>query len=95
MYLNSILISHSESGFCIVEFDLFKSKKPSNLQVIKSSGIRFAELASKIITDIEFGLDELSEIPSGRFRLPMYFKNSKQDNLPLHNKVEYPFKAAI
>ena len=95
MYLDSILISHRQSGFCVLEFSLSESRTPYNLQVIKSSSDEFAELASRIVFGVEFKLKELGHVSNGKFRLPMYFKNSLPETMPFNNGSKRLFKVAV
>ena len=75
-YLNSVLINHDRSGFCILEFSLNNFKEPKNLKVVMSSGDSFNDMAfsilqNMIINDSKAYTGQIDSI----LRLPIYFKN--------------------
>ncbi len=75
-YLESILIDHDRSGFCILEFNIPSPRQSLNPKVIMSSGNSFNDIALSILRTINWktrmrGMTE----NSNRVRLPVYFKN--------------------
>ena len=75
-YLESILIDHDRSGFCILEFNIPSPRQSLNPKVIMSSGNSFNDIALSILKTINWktrmrGMTE----NSNRVRLPVYFKN--------------------
>jgi len=75
-YLESILINHDRSGFCILEFNIPSPRQSLNPKVIMSSGNSFNDIALSILKTINWktrmrGMTE----NYNRVRLPVYFKN--------------------
>ena len=75
-YLESILINHDRSGFCILEFNIPSPIQSLNPKVIMSSGNSFNDIALSILKTINWktrmrGMTE----NYNRVRLPVYFKN--------------------
>ena len=77
VYLESILISHFQSGFCILEFDINDTNKPLNARIIKSSGDGFDRAAIKTFNKMQksFRNIKINE-PKRPIRLPVFFKNT-------------------
>ncbi len=75
-YLDSILINHDRSGFCILEFNIPSASQSLNPKVIMSSGNSFNDIAISILSTINWKTRIKSKIVSNsRVRLPIYFKN--------------------
>ena len=75
-YLESILINHDRSGFCILEFNIPNQRQSLNPKIIMSSGNSFNDIALSILKTINWktrmrGMTE----NYNRVRLPVYFKN--------------------
>lgn len=75
-YLDSVLINHNRSGFCILEFSLNNFKKPKNPKVVMSSGASFNDMAFSILQNMKIN-DSLRNTGqmNSTLRLPIYFKN--------------------
>ena len=75
-YLDSILINHDRSGFCILEFNIPSQSQSLNPKVIMSSGNSFNDIALSILRTINWKT-KLNGKPANnnRVRLPIYFKN--------------------
>lgn len=76
-YLESILINHDRSGFCIIEFNIPSPSQSLNPKVIMSSGNSFNDIALSILRTINWKT-KMNGKPannSNRVRLPVYFKN--------------------
>ena len=75
-YLDSILINHNRSGFCILEFNIPSSSQSLNPKVIMSSGNSFNDIALSILRTINWNT-KMNGKPANnnRVRLPIYFKN--------------------
>ena len=75
-YLNSILINHDRSGFCILEFNIPSPSQSLNPKVIMSSGNSFNNIALSILRAINWKT-KMNGMPNNnnRVRLPVYFKN--------------------
>ena len=52
-YLESILINHDKSGFCILEFNIPSPSQSLNPKVIMSSGNSFNDIALSILRTIK------------------------------------------
>ena len=75
-YLDSILINHDRSGFCILEFNVPSANQSLNPKVIMSSGNSFNDIAISILSTINWKTRIKNKIVSNsRVRLPIYFKN--------------------
>ena len=53
-YLESILINHDRSGFCILEFNIPSPSQSLNPKVIMSSGNSFNDIALSILSTINW-----------------------------------------
>ena len=53
-YLDSILINHDKSGFCILEFNIPSPSQSLNPKVIMSSGNSFNDIALSILRTINW-----------------------------------------
>ena len=75
-YLESILINHDRSGFCILEFNIPSPRQSLNPKVIMSSGNSFNDIALSVLRTINWKtrMKGKSKI-NNRVRLPVYFKN--------------------
>ena len=75
-YLDSILINHDKSGFCILEFNIPSPSQSLNPKVIMSSGNSFNDIALSILRTINWKT-KMNGKPANnnRVRLPVYFKN--------------------
>ncbi|GIR57067.1 MAG: hypothetical protein CM15mP64_4790 [Candidatus Neomarinimicrobiota bacterium] len=75
-YLDSILINHDRSGFCILEFNIPSPSQSLNPKVIMSSGNSFNDIALSILRTINWKT-KMNGKPANnnRVRLPVYFKN--------------------
>lgn len=75
-YLDSVLINHNRSGFCILEFSLNNFRKPKNPKVVMSSGDSFNDMAFSILQNMKIN-DSLRNTGqmNSTLRLPIYFKN--------------------
>ena len=77
VYLDSILISHFKSGFCILEFDINDTNKPLNARIIKSSGDGFDRAAIQTFNKMQKSFRNININESKRpIRLPVFFKNT-------------------
>ncbi len=74
-YLDSILINHDRSGFCILEFNIPSPSQSLNPKVIMSSGNSFNDIALSILRTINWKTRMKSNPANNRVRLPVYFKN--------------------
>ena len=75
-YLDSILINHDRSGFCILEFNIPSSSQSLNPKVIMSSGNSFNDIALSILRTINWETKmNGKQAVYNRVRLPVYFKN--------------------
>ena len=74
-YLDSILINHDRSGFCILEFNISNSSQSLNPKVIMSSGNSFNDIALSILRTINWKTEMRRKAVNNRVRLPIYFKN--------------------
>ena len=91
-YLDSVMINHEKSGFCILEFSLNNLKRPKNLKVVMSSGDSFNDMAfsilqNMIINDSKAYTGQIDSI----LRLPIYFKNqiNRQNSYIKNKTTEY------
>ena len=77
VYLDSVLINHFKSGFCILEFDINDMNKSLNAKIIKSSGDGFDRAAIQTLEKMQKSLRNININDSKRpVRLPVFFKNS-------------------
>ena len=75
-YLESILINHDKSGFCILEFNIPSPSQSLNPKVIMSSGNSFNDIALSILSTINWKTKmNGKQANNNRVRLPVYFKN--------------------
>jgi hypothetical protein len=75
-YLDSVMINHEKSGFCILEFSLNHLKRPRNLKVVMSSGDSFNDMAFSILQSMRISESrKKSGQTNNTLRLPIYFKN--------------------
>ena len=75
-YLESILINHDRSGFCILEFNIPSPSQSLNPKVIMSSGNSFNDIALSILSTINWKTKMKGKAANNnRVRLPVYFKN--------------------
>ena len=75
-YLDSILINHDRSGFCILEFNIPSQSQSLNPKVIMSSGNSFNDIALSILRTINWKTRlNVKQANNDRVRLPVYFKN--------------------
>ena len=75
-YLNSILINHDRSGFCILEFNIPSPSQSLNPKVIMSSDNSFNDIALSILRTINWKTKMNGKsAKNNRVRLPVYFKN--------------------
>ena len=75
-YLDSILINHDRSGFCILEFNIPSPSQSLNPKVIMSSGNSFNDIALSILRTINWKTRlNCKQANNDRVRLPVYFKN--------------------
>jgi hypothetical protein len=74
-YLESILINHDRSGFCILEFNIPSPRQSLNPKVIMSSGNSFNDIALSILRTINWKTKMKGKTDNNRVRLPVYFKN--------------------
>ena len=75
-YLESILINHERSGFCILEFNIPSHRQSLNPKVIMSSGNSFNDIALSILRTINWKTKMKGKADyNNRVRLPVYFKN--------------------
>ena len=75
-YLESILINHNRSGFCILEFNIPSPSQSLNPKVIMSSGNSFNDIALSILSTINWKTKmKGKQVNNNRVRLPVYFKN--------------------
>ena len=76
-YLESILINHDRSGFCILEFNIPSPSQSLNPKVIMSSGNSFNDIALSILGTINWKTRMKGKPANNnnRVRLPVYFKN--------------------
>ena len=75
-YLNSILINHDRSGFCILEFNIPSPSQSLNPKVIMSSDNSFNDIALSILRTINWKTKMNGKsFSNNRVRLPVYFKN--------------------
>ena len=74
-YLESILINHDRSGFCILEFNIPSPSQSLNPKVIMSSGNSFNDIALSILSTINWKTKINGKPDNNRVRLPVYFKN--------------------
>ena len=75
-YLNSILISHFKSGFCILEFDMNDINKSLNAKIVKSSGDGFDRAAIQTLEKMQKSFRSIRVNDFKRpVRLPVFFKN--------------------
>ena len=75
-YLESILINHERSGFCILEFNIPSPSQSLNPKVIMSSGNSFNDIALSILSTINWKAKMKGKVANNnRVRLPVYFKN--------------------
>ena len=75
-YLESILINHDRSGFCILEFNIPGPRQSLNPKVIMSSGNSFNDIALSILSTINWKKKVKGRVANkNRVRLPIYFKN--------------------
>tara|TARA_B100001175_G_C19112456_1_gene450424 strand:- start:215 stop:460 length:246 start_codon:yes stop_codon:yes gene_type:complete len=76
VYLDSILISHFKSGFCILEFDVNDTNKSLNARIVKSSGDVFDRAAIQTLEKMRKSFGNININDSKRpVRLPVFFKN--------------------
>ena len=75
-YLDSILINHDRSGFCILEFSIPSPSQSLNPKVVMSSGNSFNDIALSILRTINWKARlNGKQANNDRVRLPVYFKN--------------------
>ena len=75
-YLDSVMINHERSGFCILEFSLNNIKKPKNLKVVMSSGDSFNDMAFSLLQNMRISENRRKSVQANStLRLPIYFKN--------------------
>ena len=75
-YLDSILINHDRSGFCILEFSIPSPSQSLNPKVVMSSGNSFNDIALSILRTINWKTRlNGKKANNDRVRLPVYFKN--------------------
>ncbi len=75
-YLESVMINHEKSGFCILEFSLNNLKRPKNLKVVMSSGDSFNDMAFSILQNMRISENRKESVQiNNTLRLPIYFKN--------------------
>ena len=53
VYLDSVLVSHFKSGFCILEFDMNDINKSLNAKIVKSSGDGFDRAAIQTLEKMQ------------------------------------------
>jgi len=75
-YLDSVMINHEKSGFCILEFSLNNLKRPKNLKVVMSSGDSFNDMAFSLLQNMKISENKKGSGQTNNIlRLPIYFKN--------------------
>ena len=75
-YLDSVMINHERSGFCILEFSLNNFKRPKNLKVVMSSGDSFNDMAFSLLQNMRISENRRKLVQANStLRLPIYFKN--------------------
>ena len=75
-YLDSVMINHERSGFCILEFSLNNLKRPKNLKVVMSSGDSFNDMAFSLLQNMRISESRRKSVQANStLRLPIYFKN--------------------
>ena len=77
VYLDTILVNHFKSGFCILEFDISDINDSLNARIIKSSGDGFDRAAIQTLKQMHKTFRNIKINDSNRpVRLPVFFKNT-------------------